>query len=67
MNPTALETMQIFARCIICTFLYSELREGQLPVTWCGQVANHLLFVIIVSLLSETLVCVGEVKGGHGQ
>lgn len=42
MNLTAPETMQIFARCIICTFLYSEQREGQLAVTWCGIVAYFL-------------------------
>lgn len=59
MNLPALETMQIFARCIICTFLYSEQREGQLAGTWCGTVANHLLFAFLFPPLSGGLgLCV---------
>lgn len=51
MNLTALETMQIFARCVIRTFLYPEQRESQVAVTWHGTVTKCLLFAIIFSPL----------------
>lgn len=51
MNLTALETMQIFARCIIHTFLYPEQRESQVAITGHGTVTKCLLFAIIFSPL----------------
>lgn len=58
MNVTALETMQIFARCIIRTFLYPEQRENQVPVTRHGTVANCLLFAFIFAPLGDLGLCV---------
>lgn len=51
--------MQIFARCIIRTFLYPEQRESQVAVTWHGTVTKCLLFAFIFPPLGGgTWVCV---------
>lgn len=54
MTLTALETMQIFARCIIRTLLDPEQRESQVAVTWRGTVTKGLLLAFIFPPLRGT-------------
>lgn len=60
MTLTALETMQIFARCIIRTLLDPGQKESQVAVTWRGTVTKGLLLAFIFPpLRGPRFVCWG--------